>query len=95
MPNENIVIFNDTLNNILEPIKNSNEVILLGDFNIDLLKDNDFSKEFRTMLQSNYLVPTILEPTRVASVNRNGETIVSETLIDNILLIEAPILNQD
>ena len=86
VPNENIDIFNDTLNNILEPIKNSNEVILLGDFNIDLLKDNDFSKEFRTMLQSNYLVPTILEPTRVASVNRNGETIVSETLIDNIFI---------
>ena len=51
-PNEDIDISNDTLNNLLEPIKISHEVLLLGDFNVDLLKDNDFSKDFRNMLQS-------------------------------------------
>ena len=85
-PNEDIDIFNVTLNNLIEPIRNKNEVILLGDFNIDLLKDNNFSREFQNMLQSNYLVPTILEPTRVAEVFRNGESIVTETLIDNIFI---------
>ena len=85
-PNEDIDIFNVTLNNLIEPIRNKNEVILLGDFNIDLLKDNNFSREFQNMLQSNYLVPTILEPTRVAEVSRNGESIVTETLIDNIFI---------
>ena len=86
VPNTDPDIFNDTLNNLIEPIRNKNEVILLGDFNIDLLNDNDYTKEFQNMLQSNYLVPTILEPTRVAAVNRNGETIVTETLIDNIFI---------
>ena len=50
------------------------------------MKDNNFSKEFQNMLQSNYLVPTILEPTRVASITRNGENQVTETLIDNIFI---------
>ena len=36
------------------------------------------------MLQSNYLVPTILEATHVASVNRNDENQLTEVLIDNI-----------
>ena len=86
VPNTNFDIFNNTLNNLIEPIRNKYEVILLGDFNIDLLKENDFSREFKNMLQSNYLVPTILEPTRVASITRNGENHVTETLIDNIFI---------
>ena len=86
VPNTTVDIFNNTLNDLIEPIKNNHEVILLGDFNIDLLKDNDFSRDFQNMLQSNYLVPTILEPTRVASIIRNGETHVTETLIDNIFI---------
>ena len=71
---------------MIEPLRNRHKVILLGDFNIDLLKDNNFSKEFQDMLQSNYLVPTILEPTRVATINRHGEDHTTETLIDNIFI---------
>ena len=56
----------------------------MGNFNIDLLQDNKFSRDFQNMLQSNYLAPTILEATCVASVNINGESQLSETLIDNI-----------
>ena len=38
------------------------------------------------MLQCNYLAPTILEATRVASVTRNYEIQLTETLIDNIFI---------
>ena len=35
-------------------------------------------------MQSNSLFPTILEPTRVTTVNREGQRVVTESLIDNI-----------
>jgi len=55
-------------------------VVVLGDFNIDLLKCNSssYSHDFITSLQSCYLMPTIDKPTRV----RNS----SATLIDNIFV---------
>ena len=71
---------------MIEPIENKHDVILMGDFDIDLLQDNRHTRDFQNMLQSNYLVPTILEATRVASVNRNGENQLTETLIDNIFI---------
>ena len=86
VPNTNIDSFIDKVNELIEPIKNKHEVILLGDFNIDLLQDNKYSRDFQNMLQSNYLAPTILDATRVASVNRNGENQLTETLIDNIFI---------
>ena len=86
VPNTNINNFIDTLNNLIEPLKNKYEVILMGDFNIDLLQDNNCSRKLKNMTQSNYLVPTILEATRVASIFRNGENHLTETLIDNIFI---------
>ena len=86
IPNTNSKIFIEKLNNIIEPIKGGQKMILLGDFNIDLLQENAHTREFQNMLQCNYLIPTILEATRVASVNRNGENHVTETLIDNIFV---------
>ena len=86
VPNTNLDNFIDTLNILIEPMKNKFEVILMGDFNIDLLQDNNCSRKLQNMTQSNYLVPTILEATRVASVIRNGENHLTETLIDNIFI---------
>ena len=86
VPNTNIDCFINKLNELIEPIKNKHEVVLLGDFNIDLLQDNKYARDFQNMLQSNYLAPSILEATRVASVNRNGENYLTETLIDNIFI---------
>ena len=37
-------------------------------------------------MQSNSLFPTVLEATRVANVLRNGNYIVTKTLIDNIFI---------
>ena len=59
--------------------KESNKKILLGDFNIDLIKTNSNNNafEFIDIIYSSYLVPHITSPTRL--------TIRSHTLIDNIM----------
>ena len=84
IPNTNIKLFTDGINEILEPIRNTYNIILMGDFNICLLQDNKHSEAFRNTMQSNSLFPTILEPTRVTTVNREGQRVVTESLIDNI-----------
>ena len=86
VPDTNVNSFNERINAILEPIKNNYEIILLGDFNICLLKDHNHTNTFRNTLISNNLFPTILEPTRVATVNRNGQQVTTESLIDNIFI---------
>ena len=60
--------------------KESNkEMILLGDFNIDLIKTNTNknTSEFFDIIYSSYLIPRITSPTRLTSR--------SHTLIDNIM----------
>ena len=52
------------------------ELILLGDFNVNLLNTNEDSSHFLDCLGSNLILPQILLPTRIA-----GD---SHTLIDNI-----------
>ena len=86
MPNTNVNTFTEKLNEIIEPIKNNFELILTGDFNICLLKDNIQSTNFENCMMSNNLIPTILDATRVANINRNGEDILTETLIDNFFI---------
>ena len=58
--------------------KKERTIFLFGDFNIDLLKleSCNYSQNFLTTLQSNYLLPTVDKPTRVYNN--------SATLIDNI-----------
>ena len=86
VPNTNVHLFTEKLNDIIEPIKNNYEIILVGDFNICLMKENNQSNSFRNSLISNNLFPTILEPTRIASVQRNGEYVMTKSLIDNIFI---------
>ena len=86
VPNTNIRDFINSLNSVIEPIGREYELILVGDFNICMMQDNIYTHTFRNSLQTHNLFPTILEPTRVATVNRNGTNIVTETLIDNIFL---------
>ena len=86
VPNTNINDFINSLNSVIEPIRREYELLLVGDFNICMMQDNDYTNNFRNSLQTHNLFPTILEPTRVATVNRNGTNIVTETLIDNIFL---------
>ena len=83
--------FNDTyLQNTLEKLSYENkDIILMGDFNIDILKydTNNDSAAFLDMMYENFLLPYISSPTRV--------TPRSQTLIDNIFsnIIEDEIIS--
>lgn len=81
-PIMSIVDFNmNFLNKILEKIsKEGKRLVLLGDFNINLLsyKVNNEVKNFVDILESYQIAPTINLPTRITSQ--------SSTLIDNILV---------
>ena len=86
-PKTNTKHFIEKLNEILEPLKSSHEIIILGDFNINLFNDDSNKNMFEYCLQSNYLMPTILGATRVAEIkHQNGRITTSRTLIDNILI---------
>ena len=86
IPNTSIDLFIDKLSSIIEPLKSSHKLILLGDYNIDLLKNDSNKNKFEICLQSNYLVPTIFSATRVATIKQNGQYITTKTLIDNIFI---------
>ena len=85
-PDANLNQFIDSFNHFIEPLKSSHKLILLGDYNVDLLEPSYDRENFETCMQSNYLMPTILSATRVASFNHNGEDIITESLIDNIFI---------
>ena len=86
VPNTNIDNFLGQFNSIIEPLKSTHKIILLGDYNIDLQKNDKYKNEFELCLQSNYLMPTIFSSTRVATKVINNHEVTSETLIDNIMI---------
>ena len=78
----NYTIFNDELNEILTQLQRTrHEVLITGDFNIDLLKLNEksFIHDYFEIIMSNGFVPRITLPTRFGEGNSN-------TLIDNIFV---------
>lgn len=56
------------------------DIILCGDFNIDLLTDNSLEKRFCNILEDFNFVPTINTYTRIANNSR--------TCIDNFLVFK-------
>ncbi|CAL4068362.1 unnamed protein product, partial [Meganyctiphanes norvegica] len=78
--------FIDKFDSILEPIKSTHKIILLGDYNIDLQKNDGHKNNFEICLQSNYLIPTIISATRIAYKIQNDQETISQTLIDNIFI---------
>ena len=86
VPNTDVKTFCEAINEIIEPHK-SYEIVLLGDFNICYLQNTNHKRELENMMQSNSLFPTISAPTRVATTLRqDGQNITTQTLIDNIFL---------
>merc|ERR1711888_12590 len=74
IPNTSVTDFCAVINNVLEPLNRSHEIILLGDFNVCLLQNNNNSNVLKNTMQSNNLFPVILLPTRVATIERpNGD----------------------
>ena len=87
-PQSTIKLFNFHLNSILNEInsvtdKSMENLIITGDFNIDLLKinqNNDISSYLEIML-NNELFPTISKPTRI---NVNSATLIDHIFVRNI-----------
>ena len=77
-PQEFNSLFLKSLTNKLSKESNK-EIILLGDFNTDLIKTNtnNNASEFLDRIYSSYLIPHITSPTRLTSS--------SHTLIDNMI----------
>ena len=72
--------FNADIDSIFQILAKENKIhYLLGDFNIDLLKDETHrpTSDFLDLIYSYHLVPTILKPTCI--------TETSATIIDNII----------
>lgn len=69
IPNSNVDIFFEKLSLLLGKVTKSDkkQVIICGDWNIDMLKDNVKSKELKTILHNHNLYPHINVPTRKAS----------------------------
>ena len=75
----NLLRFKEHLESTLSQLTNENKsIFIMGDFNINLLncESHPESNDFLLMLNSFFLLPYILEPTRI--------TERSATLIDNI-----------
>ena len=85
--------FNDTfLQNTLEKLSYENkDIILMGDFNIDILKydTNNDSAAFLDMMYENFLLSYVSSPTRITSR--------SQALLDNIFsnIIEDEIISEN
>ena len=87
MPDTDINLFTEHFNNVIEPLNSTHKLILLGDYNVDLLKDDSDRNNLEICMQSNYLMPTIHAPTRVSlCITQNGEERLSSTLRDNIFI---------
>jgi len=95
-PGQNLIEFNIEIDDLLSSItRGTQTMMLLGDFNIDLLKINEHKETnlFYNCLTSHQLIPAITRPTRI--------TPDSSTLIDNIFtnawpkLIESTIIISD
>ena len=74
-------IFQSYFDETIEKLASSGKhIVIMGDFNIDLLKcaSSSYSHDFLSSLQSCFLFPSIDKPTRVRST--------SATLIDNIFI---------
>ena len=78
-PNQNILLFNEKLNNIMNDVRMENEICyFLGDYNINILNYASYVHiaQFVDMMSSSGFLPLITRPTRV--------TATSAILIDNI-----------
>ena len=66
---------------LLENTDPSEKSVLLGDFNINLLEENNAAiEDFQTMLQALHFLPTITKPTRMPSPTLQG----NPSLLDHI-----------
>ena len=79
-PNSSVIHFINSLIDILNSSAlNQVKIILMGDFNLDLLKDDFLTKQYELELESLGFTPVITKPTRI---DKNPNT--NPTLLDHI-----------
>ena len=78
-PNGSVKNFNESLSKVLSSIKPSNNTIIMGDFNINLLSTNKCSSSFEELILCNGFSPIISTATR-------QKPKCQATCIDNILV---------
>lgn len=93
-PHGNFDLFIEKLNSLLNKLtftKNNlkKKIIFLGDFNIDILKDNMRTTTFVNILRNFKLTLTIHEPTRITP---NSKTCI-DNIVTNIKTYKTEILN--
>lgn len=76
-PHGDIKVFFEKLEYILEYHRRSRNIIICGDFNIDILEESRNKQNFLSLLRSFSITPTISTPTRVTPLSRS--------CIDNVL----------
>lgn len=88
-PSTSLEIFSDSFVQFLSKFRRSRELVVAGDYNIDLLKifatgnsKHQQYSEFFDTLCTFAILPRIVSPTRIATDRETGK-ITSETLIDN------------
>ena len=67
-----VLVFNYLINQLLDKISKEQQIFLLGDFNINLLNYNEHqpTNEFLDSLDSNSIIPYILQPARLTSPSK-------------------------
>lgn len=81
-PRENIPSFITELEKIINTIKKKQEIILVGDINIDISRENYTTTTYLNMLMSNGLECMINECTRV-DVTKNSKTCIDHIFMRN------------
>lgn len=76
-PSASFVMFESAMENVLNLIsKSSKQIIVCGDFNVDLLASTSLSVRLRSLFNSYHLINIFLEPTRTSKT--------SATCLDNM-----------
>ena len=85
-------VFSEVLSN---PILRNRNCIIMGDFNICLLKDNYSTSDFSNLLFSYHFAPCIDIPTRFSPIENEQPSLLDHIWINKIDLIETGVLKID
>ena len=84
--------FIDSLNFILNSINLSKTCLILGDINVDILKDVPQSIRLMNFLQSYHFIPSITKPTRFSSNNTEVPSLLDQIWTNNLSYSESNIV---
>ena len=90
-PQAKVVQSINEISNIIKVCLNQNLPLLIsGDFNIDLLKENAVTDRYEDMLLSNQMTQLVNSPTRIA---KTSSTLIDHVLVSSTLRAHASVIN--